>query len=72
MLARLPSVNYRNNPSSVLGNVLEDRLGEIEVFLGRVTPSSWWAEISGGDHNGASEAPFWIIYTSDLKARPAA
>jgi hypothetical protein len=52
--------------------VLEDGLREVKVELGRVTPSPWWAEISGSDYNGAREAPLWIIYTSNFKASPTA
>ena len=48
--------------------MLEDRLREVKVVLGRVTPASWWAEISGSDHNGARETPLWIIYTPNFKA----
>lgn len=70
-LIGLPSVTYWDNTSSVLGNVLEDWLREIKVMVGRVTPASWWAEISGSDNNGAREAPLWIIHTPELKASSA-
>ena len=64
----LPSVNYGNNTSSVLGNVLENRLREIKVVIRRVTPASWRAEVSGCDHNGARQAPLWVIDTPELIA----
>lgn len=32
----------------------------------------WWAEIGGGDHNGAWQAPFWVVNAPNLIARPAA
>jgi len=38
--AGYPSVRNRDNTSSGLGNVLEDRLREVKVVLRRVTPSS--------------------------------
>lgn len=64
----VPSVNYRNNSSSILCNMLEYRLREVKVLLRRVTPAAWWAKISGSDHNGAREAPLWIIHTPNFKA----
>ena len=67
MAIGIPSVSDRDNPSSVLSNVLEDRLREIKVLLGRITPASWWAEVSGSDDNGAREAPLGIIHTPKLK-----
>ncbi len=78
--AGYPSVGNRDNPSSVLGNALEDRLREIKVLERRVTPSSsivregivWWAEIGGSDHNGAWQAPFWVFRAPNLIARSAA
>lgn len=76
--AGYPSVRDRDNTSFVLGNVLEDRLGEVKVVLWRVTPPPcivwqgivWGTEISGCDHNGARQAPFGVIRTPNLIARP--
>lgn len=50
---KLPSVNYRYNPSLILSNVLENRLRKIKMVLGRVTPTTRWTEIGGCDYNGA-------------------
>jgi hypothetical protein len=63
-----------------LGNVLEDRLGEIKMVLRRITPAPCIvrqgivrrAEIGGGDHNGARQAPFGVIHAPDLIARSTA
>jgi len=71
-LINLPSVDYWDNSGSILGNVLEDRLREIKMMVGRITPAAGRAEVSSGDHNYARQAPLWIIYTSDLKASPTA
>ena len=76
----LPSVSHRHNSSFVLGNVLEDRLREIKVVLGRVAPTPivvrksivWWAEIGGCNHNGARQAPPGVAHTLNLIARPTA
>jgi len=38
------------------------------MVIGRVTPSTRGAEISGSDYNGAREAPLWVICTFDLVA----
>ena len=75
----LPSVGHRHNAGLVLGNVLEDRLREVEVVLGRVAPAAgivgegivWRAEIGGGDHNGAGQAPLGVVHTPNLVARSA-
>ena len=70
----IPSISHRHNASSVLGNVLEDRLREVKVVLGRVAPPSstvWWAEIGGCDQYGTRQAPFGVIHTHNLIARPA-
>ncbi|XXG70628.1 hypothetical protein AAC387_Pa07g0065 [Persea americana] len=66
----IPSVSYWNNPSNVLSNALEGRLGEVKVRL--AAPPPWWAEISAGDHNGPWEAPLWVIDAPDLITRSAA
>ena len=63
-----PSVNYRNNSSLVLSNALENRLRKIKMKSGRVTPTTWWAEISGSDHNGPWKTPSWVIHTLNLIA----
>ena len=76
----IPPVRHRHNSSSELGNVLEDRLREIKVVLRRVTPPPCIvrqgivrrAEIGGGDHNGARQAPFGVIHAPDLIARSTA
>lgn len=76
----LPSVSNRHNTSSVLSNVLEDRLREVKVVLRRIAPAPsivrkgivWWAEIGGCDHNGTRQTPFGVIYTSNLIARTTA
>jgi hypothetical protein len=68
----MPSVNYWDDSSSILGNVLEDRLREIKMLVGRITPASGRAKVSGSDHNGATQAPLRVIHTSDLKTSPAA
>lgn len=78
--ARYPSVSNRHNTSSVLSNVLEDRLREVKVVLRRIAPAPsivrkgivWWAEIGGCDHNGTRQTPFGVIYTSNLIARTTA
>jgi hypothetical protein len=76
----IPSVRDRHDSSSVLGNVLEDRLRKIKVVLGRVAPTPcivresivWWAEIGGCNDNGAWQAPFRVTHALNLIARPAA
>lgn len=75
-----PSVRYRDYPGFVLGNVLENGLREVKMLLGRIAPAPcvvregivWWAEIGGGDQNGAGQAPFGVIHTPNLIARPTA
>lgn len=75
-----PSVRNRDNPSSVLSNVLEDGLRKVEVFQRRVAPAAgivWesivrWAEIGGRDHDRAGQAPFPVVDTLDLVARTTA
>jgi len=75
-----PFVSHRHYSSFVLGNVLEDRLREIKVVLGRVAPTPivvrksivWWAEIGGCNHNGARQTPPGVTHTLDLIARPTA
>ena len=62
----LPSINYRNNASFILGNLLENRLRQIKMVIGRVTPATRRAEIGGSDHNGARKAPLWVIHTLDF------
>lgn len=64
----LPSVDYRNNTSSILGNVLEDRLREIKVVVRRITPASRRAKVSGSDNDGATQAPLRVISAHNLKA----
>lgn len=78
--AGYPSVSNRHNPCSVLSNVLEYRLREIEVLKRRVAPASSVvrkgivrrAEIGGCDHNGAWQAPSGVTGTLNLIARPTA
>lgn len=75
----LPSVLYRDDSGLVLCDLLEYRLGEIEVVLGWVAPPSciiWecvvgWTEIRGSDTNGSRDAPLPIINTLDLVTRTA-
>ena len=76
----IPSVRNRHNSSSILSNVLEDRLRKVKVMQRRIAPTScivresivWRAEIGGCDHNGASQAPLTIIHALNLIARTTA
>lgn len=78
--AGYPLVSYRDNSSSVLSNVLEHRLREIKMLLRRIAPTACivgegvvrWAKIGSCDHNGAGQAPFGVINTLNLIARPTA
>lgn len=68
----IPSICDGDNSSPVLSNVLEDGLGEIEVVVGRVAAAARRAEVCGGDHDGAGEAPLGIVNAPQLKASAAA
>lgn len=62
----VPSIDDGDNAGSILCNVLEDRLREIEVGL--VAPPAWRAEVGGGDDDGAREAPLWVADALELEA----
>ena len=36
----------------------------------RIAPTARRTEVSGGDYDGAGEAPFWVAHTFDLKTSP--
>ncbi|KAK3013294.1 hypothetical protein RJ639_008202 [Escallonia herrerae] len=69
------NIGKKDNSSSVLSYVLENRLRKIKVPQGSVTPPScivwestvWRAEISGRDYDRARETPLAVIYALDLK-----
>lgn len=64
----------------VLGNVEEDRLGEVKMVERRVAPAAGSAgkgvigrtEVGSSDQNGARKAPFGVTHALDLIARPTA
>lgn len=68
----MPSIDDGNDSGFVLGNAEEDGLGEVEVEVGRVTPTSWRAEVGGSDHNGPWEAPLRVIGAPYLETCPTA
>ncbi|CAA7395034.1 unnamed protein product [Spirodela intermedia] len=76
----LPPVGDGNDAGAVLGNVLEDGLGEVEVFLRGVAPAAGvvgeggvgGTEVGGGDDNGARKAPPPVVDAADLIAGTAA
>lgn len=68
----LPSIGNGDYSGAVLGNAEEDGLGEVEVELRRVAPPSRRAEVSGGDGDGAREAPLRVIDAPELETCPAA
>lgn len=75
-----PAEGDGDNAGVVLSDLEECRFGEIKVLEGRVAPTTvivgegvvGRAEVSGGDGDGAGEAPFGIIIAPHFVARPAA
>ena len=69
-----------DNSCSVLGNLQEGRLGQVEVLEGRVAPPTvvvserrvWRTKVCCSDGDGPREAPFGVVVASDLVARPTA
>lgn len=72
----LPSEGNWDNTGAVLGNLQESGLSHVEVLEGRIAPTAVvigqgqirWAEVGGGDNDGAGEAPFRVIVTSHFIA----
>lgn len=70
----LPSEEYRDNPSTILSNLQESRLSQIEVFERRIAPPAIvigqslirWAEVGGRDNDVTMEAPFGVVVASHL------
>ncbi len=77
---RHPSKGNGHDSSTVLSNLQESRLGQIEVLEGRVAPATIvvrqsvvrWAKVCSGDGDGGREAPFGVVVASHLVASPAA
>ncbi|KAK2966905.1 hypothetical protein RJ640_029252 [Escallonia rubra] len=75
LFLRMQLLFNRDNSSSILSYVLENRLRKIKVLQGSVTPPAcivwestvWRAEISGRDYDRTRETPLAIIHTFDLK-----
>lgn len=76
----LPSEGNWDNPSSVLGNLQESRLSQIEVLERGVAPATiviregkvGRAKVGCRDHDGPWEAPPGVVIAPHLVAWPAA
>lgn len=68
----VPAVSHGDNSGTILGNVLEDRLRQVEMVVGRVAPAARRAEVSGSDNNSAWNTPLWVVDTAQLKASATA
>lgn len=67
----LPSEGNWDDTGAVLGNLQESGLSHVKVLEGRIAPTAVvvrqgkvrWAEVGGGDNDGAGEAPLGVIFT---------
>lgn len=74
-----PSVSDGHDPGTILSNLQESWLGEVEVLAGRIAPPAivigqcevWRAKVCGGDCDGATQTPFRVTVASHLIAGPA-
>ena len=65
----IPSEEYRNNPCTILRNLQERRLRQIEVFTRRIAPATIVtrqsrvrrAEVGGGDGDNSRPTPFRVV-----------
>lgn len=76
----LPSERDRDNSSSILSDMQESRLGQIEVLKRRITPTTIGvgqsqvrrAKVRRGDDDRAWKTPFGVVAASHFVTRTAA
>lgn len=79
-IVTLPSKSDRDDPSSVLCNLQESRLGQVKVLERRIAPPAivvrqskvWRTEVGSSDSDGPGKTPSWVIVASHFVARTTA
>lgn len=76
----LPSEGNRHNPSAVLGNLQESRLGQIKVLERRIAPAAIivglskvrWAKVCSSNNDASRTTPSRVIVASHFITRATA